>query len=138
MGSVMRQKATKSDGSRLAAVAAILTEPTVTAAAESLHVARSTIYAWLEDASFQAAISDARRRAFEAALSRLQSVLGEVTGEVLAMARDTTNKPEVRLSAYGRVIDATFKANDVIGTTERIRELEDAMARLRSEIESRP
>lgn len=132
-----RQKATGSDEARLDAVAAILSAPTITAAAESLGVARSTVYAWLEDAALQAAITDARRRAFEAALSRLQAVLGEVTGEVLAMARDTSNKPEVRLSAYGKLMDATFRAHDAIGTTERIRELEDAMTQLRSEIEAR-
>ena len=59
------------------AVAALLSEPTVAAAASSSGVAERTLWRWLQLPAFQAEYRAARRHVVEGAISRLQCATGE-------------------------------------------------------------
>src|SRR5262245_22492626 len=59
------------------AVAALLTEPTVEAAAAAVGVSPATLYRWLGDPAFASLYRASRRRALEAAVGQLQRASGQ-------------------------------------------------------------
>jgi DNA-binding IclR family transcriptional regulator len=137
VSTVTRRNETDCDTPRADAVAAILTSPTITAAAESIGVSRATVYRWLEDAAFQADIAEARRRAFEAALARLESGVEAIVAELFTIARDGEVGATTRVSACRAYLDAAFHSHETFATADRIRELEETVKELRSGIEAR-
>jgi len=90
VSTVTRQEGTECDVQRANAVAALLAEPTITAPAEFIGVSRATVYRWLEDTAFQAAVDEARRRAFEAALRCQESWYGARAGRPITGGKFNT------------------------------------------------
>lgn len=68
---------------KIKAVAALLTAPTVAAAAESVGVSERTLYRWLKDSAFRQALVSAEAEAIGHA-ARLMA--GHVSAAVLALA----------------------------------------------------
>jgi hypothetical protein len=69
------------------AVAALLSEPTITAAAARAGVSEVTLSRWLKEPSFVAAYRAARRGLVEQALARLQGAAGEAVDTLKANLR---------------------------------------------------
>jgi len=65
------QQAKKLNPNQVRGIAALLTEPTITAAAEKAGVQPKTIYRWLKQPEFTAALSEAQAREIETASRRL-------------------------------------------------------------------
>lgn len=130
------QNVTEQDIARPDAVAAILAAPTITAAADELGVARSTVYRWLENAAFRDDLARARSQAFDAALARLEAGFDAIVSELQRIATNPAVKPSTRVGACRAFIDAAFRSRETITTAERIHELETVVAGLRGEIET--
>jgi hypothetical protein len=69
------------------AIAALLAEPTVEAAAAKAGVSTHTLKNWLADPAFRAAYRRARREVVEGAVGRLQAACGLAVETLLAVAR---------------------------------------------------
>src|SRR5919107_3113192 len=90
-----------------AAVAALLTEPTVQAAAKRIGVNESTLLRWLHDPAFTTEYRAARRAVVEAAIGRLQQA---ATQAVDALARNLTcGMPAVEVGAAKAIFELTAK-----------------------------
>jgi hypothetical protein len=69
------------------AIAALLSEPTVQAAAPKAGVSLSTLKRWLKEPGFRAAYRRARRELVEGAVGRMQAATGEAVTTLLTVAR---------------------------------------------------
>lgn len=104
------------------AILALLESATIEAAASKASISCATMTRWLARSDFQAAYSAARRRAFEAALSRLQSLAGKATE---ALKRGLTcGKASTEIRAAGLILEHAAQAALLSSFSDRLRMLE--------------
>jgi hypothetical protein len=82
-----------------AAAAALLTEPTVEAAARSVGVCHRTLKTWLQDDAFKAVYADVRRRAVDGALANLQGASAEAVQVLRAALHAEKESDRIRAAA---------------------------------------
>jgi hypothetical protein len=101
-----------------AAIAALLTEPTLEAAAKRAGVSESSLLRWLRDPPFRAEYRDARRAVVEQAVSGLQ----HATSEAVATLRRnlTCGAPSAEIAAAKAILDQSFRGLEVLDHAEQI------------------
>ena len=106
------------------AVRALLTETTIAKAAVVSGVGESTIYRWLADAAFRAALAQAEGQAVAAAGRRLV-VLAETALDELARAMtDPMTPAPTRVRAAEVVLTQLLRVREVIVFEARLTDLE--------------
>jgi hypothetical protein len=107
------------------AIAALLTEPTIAAAAKKAGIGEATLYRWLaEDEHFENAYRAARRSAVEGAIGGLQRAS---EGAVSALERNLTcGLPSVEVRAAVSILDYSLRGIDRYDILERLETLEKA------------
>jgi hypothetical protein len=107
-----------------AALAALLGEPTIEAAAKKAGVGESTLLRWMAEPEFKARYRAARRSVVESAVGRLQQA---ATQAVDALTRNLTcGTPAVEVGAAKSVLDQAIKAVELVDLAERVEALEQA------------
>jgi transposase-like protein len=107
-----------------AAIAALLTEPTVEAAAQRVGINESTLLRWLKEPEFGNEYRTARRLVVEGAVGRLQQT---ATQAVDALAWNLQcGIPAVEVGAAKAVLDQALKAVELMDLVERVAALEQA------------
>jgi hypothetical protein len=105
-----------------AAIAALLTSPSIEAAATAARVAEKTLRLWLKDQSFLSAYREARRRVLETAVGRMQQAAG---GAVDALVRNLTcGRPGDEIKAAGIILQLGTQAVELMDVEERLAALE--------------
>jgi hypothetical protein len=105
-----------------AAIAALLSEPTLDRAAQRCGIGAKTLWRWLRQPEFQARHREARRLVFEQAILRLQYIAGE--------AVDALHKslecpfPAVQVRAALGILDQAVKASELYEMQDRLTKLE--------------
>lgn len=111
------------------ALSALLTEPTIKAAAEKVGIGERTLHAWLkEDAAFAEAYRAARRDAVGQAIARLQQASAAAVAVLCQLMADRTKPASVRLAAASKVLDLSIRAVELEDITQRLEALEHAYA----------
>lgn len=105
-----------------AAILCLLSEPTIEKAAAKAQISHATLSRWLLRSDFQAAYSAARRRAFEASLSRLQTLTGKATDALRRALNCGKTASEIR--AAGLILEHASQAALLIEFSDRLRVLE--------------
>ena len=105
-----------------AAILALLESATIEAAAAKASISCATMTRWLARSDFQAAYSAARRRAFEASLSRLQTLTGKATDALRRALNCGKTASEIR--AAGLILEHAAQAALLIEFSDRLRVLE--------------
>src|SRR6266540_3697619 len=104
------------------AILALLTEPTVEAAARSIDSAPATLWRWSQQPEFKARLRDARRAVVEGAIGRLQQAATEA---VDTLRRNLTcGTPSVEVKAAATILDQAIKAVELFDLAERVEHLE--------------
>ncbi len=107
-----------------AAIAALLAEPTIDAAARQAGIAESTLRGWLRDPDFQRRYRDARRQVVEQAITAIQRATGEA---VEALRRNLTcGVPAAEIAAAKAIMDQAVKGVELVDLAERVGALEQA------------
>ncbi|HUU98415.1 MAG TPA: hypothetical protein VM487_21995 [Phycisphaerae bacterium] len=110
------------------AVAALLTEPTIGAAAKAAGVSERTLRRWLADVpEFGAAYRAARRGVFDSAMAQLQIAATEAVGVLVRAMRNARTKPATRIRAAHLVLNHARRGIDVDDLLERVEALESAL-----------
>ncbi len=106
------------------AILALLSEPTIVAAAARVGMGESTLRRWLtEDAAFQAEYEAARHATFQAALSRIPALTVRAV-ETLADLLGDTEHPAVRLGAARTVVEVGVHQYDAETILKKLDALE--------------
>ncbi len=106
------------------AVAALLTEPDTTAAAKAAGVSRDTVYRWLTEPAFQAALRDAEAGAL-AAVSRSLVRLAERAAATLDGAMtDPEAASGTKVRAADIVLARLLQVRELVALETRVAELE--------------
>jgi hypothetical protein len=104
------------------AVAALLSEPTVAAAATRAGVGERTLRGWLRQPAFQALYQDARRQVLEGAVGRLQQAAGEA---VETLRRNlTAGRSADQVRAAGLILQHALGTAELLDMAERLEALE--------------
>ena len=109
-----------------AAIAALLAEPTIEAAAARVGIGEATLRRWLAAPPFRDEYRAARRQVVEAAIGRLQAT---ATGAVDALARNLAcGVPAVEVGAAKAILDQATRAVELLDLVERVERLEARLA----------
>src|SRR4051794_23257765 len=109
-----------------AAIAALLAEPTIAAAAMKAGIGESTLLRWMAEPDFKARYRAARRQVVEGAIGRLQQA---ATRAVDALTRNLAcGIPAVEVGAARSILDQALKAVELVDLAERVEQLEQAAA----------
>jgi hypothetical protein len=118
----------KLSGKQEQALIALLTEPTVEAAAAKAGMNARTLFRWLNDPPFVAAYREARRQAVQHATGRLQQAASDAVTTLQGVMTDTTAPAPARVTAAKSVLELAVKAVEIEDLMARIEALEQASA----------
>ena len=105
------------------AIQALLTEPTIKAAAKKSGAGETTIFRWLQQSEFQAAYREGRKQLVSHAISQLQKACGEAVLTLQEVMKNGDNPPASRVSAAKAVLETSIKAvelEDLIGRVDKL------------------
>jgi hypothetical protein len=107
-----------------AAILALLTEPSIEAAADRAGVSKSTLLRWQQEPSFRDQYRAARRSVVEGTIGRLQQATAQA---VDALCRNLTcGVPPSEIAAAKAIIDQAIKGVELVDLAERVDALEQA------------
>jgi hypothetical protein len=118
------------------AIAALLQQPTILAAAQVVGIEECTLRKWLELPEFKTAYRKARQRVLEAAIGRLQQVTGDA---VEALKRNLTcGRPDTEVRAAQAILSQAVQAGELSELWETIEAMERRLGEGAQEPESAP
>jgi hypothetical protein len=109
------------------AIVALLSEPTLRAAASSAGISESTLWRWLRDPAFRVAYRRARQEVLERATARLAALVGVAVEALSEIVADRAVSPHVRVSAASRIVEFALKAAEIEDVQARLEKLESAL-----------
>jgi hypothetical protein len=125
-----------------AAIAALLTESTIAAAALKTDIGEATLQRWLKLPAFDRAYRDARRQLVHDAVGRLQGAVGDAVDTLRSIAKDGKKESD-RVRASVALLDQAFRGIEppdvnpdpvdklpVAGTADVVRLLAERLAQL--------
>ena len=108
------------------AIAALLTEPTITAAATKVGIGERTLHTWLSERPFVDAYRTARREAVTQAVARLQQVSTAAVAVLVQVMADKKTPAGTRVVAAKTVLDMAIRAVELDDISARLEALEQA------------
>lgn len=110
------------------AIAALLTERNVQAAARVAHVGERTLYRWVtEYAPFQAELKAAEGRAIDAAIRRLAELTGEAVDTLREVMGNTEASPGARVQAANVALSRLLELKELADLEGRITAIEKSL-----------
>jgi hypothetical protein len=112
-----------------AAIAALLSHPSIDLAAKSIGVTSRTLRRWMQLPEFNEEFLKARREGVAQANARIQQNAGAAAAVLLRMMADPTNKASHRLQASKYVLEIAAKSLETDDLAMRIARLESQAER---------
>ena len=112
------------------AIGALLSRPTISAAAESVGIGESTLRRWLKDRDFLAAYRAARREAVSQAVGHLQGACSVAVLALTDISQDVNSPASARVSAARTVLELALKGVELEDLAVRVEELELQVTRV--------
>jgi len=107
-----------------ALISALLTAPSLAAAAQQAGLSEVTAWRWLKDATFQATYREARRAVVQHAIAQVQHATGEAVETLRSVMQDAEAPASARVSAAKAILDTALKGIDIDDLEVRIAALE--------------
>jgi hypothetical protein len=104
------------------AIAALLSEATVTSAAEKAGIGEVTLYRWLKLPEFRATYREARREVVEKAVAQLQQSSWAASTTLVRLLGSGSDS--IRLRAAQTILDQANKGIELLDFEERLSALE--------------
>lgn len=105
------------------AIRALLTEPDTTAAAKTAGVSRDTLYRWLADSAFQAALQDGEAAALTEVSRALVRLAGRATATLEGAMTDETTTASVKARAADAVLGRLLQLRGLVDLESRVTDL---------------
>jgi len=100
---------------------------TITAAAEKLQGCRKTMQRRLAEPPFRQLVAELRGQLFTAALGQMADKMSAAANDLIGLLGH--ENPTVRLRAAAAILSLGLRLRDSVDVTERLRELEEELAR---------
>ena len=113
-------------------VIALLTQPSVTKAAEAAGVGQRTIYRWLDDPDFARAYRKARRNVFDQAIAVTQRLAGLAVNTLARVMSDANAPASARVQAASTLLRFAREAIELDDLAVRVEALEQVEASRRA------
>ena len=107
----------------ISAVLALLSDRSITAAAERCGVNERTLRKWLAEPEFKAEHAAARRAIFEASINRIQALNAKAVDTLDALL-DVADAPSVRLGAAKTIVEIGIHQHDADTIMRKLDEIE--------------
>lgn len=107
------------------AIVALLTSPSVGAAAKAAKVSRATIYRWLEDQDFRARLKERRSAVLESAIESIKACTSKAV-ETLADLMDSQDE-RIRRLASKDMVDYGLRVKEVQSLEDRLAIMEEQL-----------
>ena len=120
------QSAGKLTRKQEALISALLTAPSLAAAAQQAGLSEVTAWRWLKDATFQATYREARRAVVQHAIVQVQHATGEAVETLRNVMQDSESPASARVSAAKAILETAVKAVELEDLEARIVALEAA------------
>ncbi len=111
-----------------AAIAALLSEPTIEKAAKACGIGEATLRRWLQDTGFQERYRTAKKQTLEAVMGRLQQIAGEAVETLREVAVNEEAPASSRVTAAKAIVETALKAAEIEELEERLTKLEILVA----------
>jgi len=109
------------------AIAALLAEPTIDAAAKLTGVGERTLRRWLQRPDFAARYADARRALVDNAVRDLQAATGEAVRVLQDVAGNPQTPPAARVAAARTILAEAYRGTELFDLGVRIAKLEQTI-----------
>lgn len=109
------------------AIVNLLTQPTITDAAQNTGVNERTLYRWMKEEEFREKYDNARKQMVNQALVYLQSLTGKATKKLEEIIDDNNTPANVKVSAIRTVLDNVVKIKE-------LQEIEQELENLKQQI----
>src|SRR5215471_6519880 len=107
-----------------ALISALLTAPSLAAAAQQAGLSEVTAWRWLKDATFQATYREARRAVVQHAIAQVQHATGEAVETLRSVMQDLEAPASARVSAAKAILETAVKGIEIDDLEVRIATLE--------------
>ena len=118
------QSAGKLTRKQEALMSALLTAPSLAAAAQQAGLSEVTAWRWLKDTTFQAAYREARRAVVQHAIAQVQQATGEAVETLRNVMQDPAAPASARVSAAKAMLETALKGIDIDDLEVRLAALE--------------
>lgn len=88
------------------AVLALMSNPTIAAAAESVGISEKTLRRWMDEPAFQQALRDAKLTAYDHGMAQLQNLVSNAIRVLTEILNDTEASASAKLRAAALVLQA--------------------------------
>jgi hypothetical protein len=114
----------KRSGREEAAIAALVSQPSIPHAAKLAGIAERTLYRWLKDAAFQEQYRQARRQLLQHAIVSCQQAAAGAVAVLRRLMLDQDAPPPTRVAAAKAVLEMSFRGVELEDLESRIAALE--------------
>ncbi len=121
----MRVSGNNSEAKHDAAIAALLSTRTVSAAAKKCKISEATLYRLLQLPDFKTKYRAARRELVENTIAQLQQDGMDAATALREIVKDKKTAASVRVSAARVILETGIKAVELIDLSERLDRLEE-------------
>jgi hypothetical protein len=118
------QSAGKLTRKQEALISALLTAPSLAAAAQTAGIGGVTAWRWLKQPSFQAAYREARREVVQHAIAQIQRASTEAVETLRNVMQDAEAPASSRVAAARVVLDMSLRAVEIEDLEQRVGALE--------------
>lgn len=121
----MKENSSKFERKKELALRALLTEPTLEAAAKITGISEVTLWRWLKDKEFAEAYREVKKEAVGQAVAKLQQASGEAVETLRTVMNDVSSPANTRVTAAKSIIEMALKAVEFEEIIKRVEELEE-------------
>ena len=107
-------------------ISALLTCPTVEAAARAAHISETTAWRWMKDPDFKKRFWEVQREAMRQTTARLQQASAEAVDALRDVQRNGESE-SARVAAARTVLEQAVKAQDLQDIQERLEAVERSL-----------
>jgi len=107
-----------------------MTQPTIEKAAKAAGVSKATIFRWMAESEFSAALRDMSGRLLEGAVATLQIGSSEAVEALRGVLADKMATDAAKVSAARTLLEMALRVRELFEHEQRIAELEERIAAL--------
>ena len=111
------------------AISALLSQPTIKAAAEVVGIGEKTLWRWLQNQDFQETYMEARRQVVQQVISKVQQSMGKALDTLLEVMEDPDSPASSKVQAARSIIDFGLKGLELEDFDLRLSRLEEHLPR---------